>query len=396
MWGALRVARGRAGWRDRVIDVAPATGLWLAGLLDIAFGLSDAVGSASAFTTVVPMSAICALLVFRRWAPLPVLGGILAVIAVPVWFLSLDLGYWGEFVPWLVALYSCARHEHRAVPRAAGLALSAVALAVIALRFPQMANPGDLLYDGALLVAAWMLGLFARSWARYRDDALRQEAERSQAEARARQTERVRIARELHDVISHTITVVVMQAGGARLAAERDPAIAPQALARIETLGQESLAELRTLLAVLREDDAQGEPGEPGPQPGLDQLPALCDRMRALGLPVRLHGATGAALPPGVQLAAYRIVQEALTNVLKHAGAAETDVTIGPLGDGTLVVEIVNAAPARPRSLLAGPRRGLTGMTERVAALGGEVAFVPHDDGGFAVHARLPTRERAR
>ena len=161
MWGALRVARPRAGWRDRVIDVAPAIGLWLAGLLDIAFGLSDAVGTASAFTTVIPMTAICALLAFRRWAPLLVLGGILAVIAVPVWFLSLDLGYWGQFVPWLVALYSFARHEQGVVPRTAGLALSAVALTVIALRFPQMANPGDLLFDGALLAWAWVLGRFA-------------------------------------------------------------------------------------------------------------------------------------------------------------------------------------------------------------------------------------------
>ncbi|MGB4137371.1 MAG: histidine kinase [Microbacterium sp.] len=385
--------RPRSGWRGVVLDAVPAIGLWAAGLLDAAYGLSDAVGRSSPLTTLAPMTVICVLLLFRRRRPLPVLCAIVAVIAVPIWVIPLDLGYWGEFVPWLVALYSCARHDERAGRRAAGAAVSAMALTVIAIRFPEMADPGDLLYDAALLAGSWGLGLFARSWARYRDDALREEAVRVQAEERAKRAERVRIARELHDVVSHTITVVVMQAGGARLAAARDPRVAVDALIRIESLGQESLAELRTLLAVLRDDD---DPGDLDPQPGFAEIPELCERMRSIGLPVRLH-TDGAALPSvGVQLAVYRIVQESLTNVLKHAGPVETDVRIGVRPEGGVEVEIGNAPPSRPRTAPDGAGRGLIGIRERVAAIGGEAWPVPRPDGGFTVRAVLPAGDRGR
>lgn len=392
MWGADLSARSRAGWRDVVIDVGPPVGLWLAGLVDMTVGVGNSVGPASPGTSLVPMSVICVLLLLRRRRPLSVLCGIALVIAVPIWFLPLALSYWGQFMPWLLALYSSARHGRRPLHRALGIAISAATLATIAIRFPEISDLGDLLYNATLIVAAWLLGLFARSWSQYRDDAVRQEEKRARAEEAATRAEQVRIARELHDVISHTITVVVMQAGGARLAAGRDPAVAVAALARIETLGQESLAELRTLLTVLREEgDA---PGEIAPQPGLDGIGDLCERMRTLGLPVRLSQEATHGVAAGVQLAAYRVVQEGLTNALRHAGPVPTDVTIRLVSDRLLVVEISNAPPSRPRTRLDGAHRGLVGMRERVAAAGGELHAGQDTGGGFTVRATIPAGER--
>lgn len=391
MWGARRSAQPHIGWRDAVIDVGPPIGLWASGLLDMTLGIGNSIGSASPLTSLVPMTIVCLLLLLRRRRPLSVLCGIAVVITVPIWFLPLALSYWGQFMPWLLALYSTARHGDRPLWRALGIVISAAMLTVIAIRFPEISDPGDLLYNGTLIVGAWLLGLFARSWSQYRDDAVRQEAERARAEEAAKRSERARIARELHDVISHTITVVVMQAGGARLAAIRDPEVAVTALARIEALGQESLAELRSLLRVLRdEDDA---PGETGPQPGLADIPELCERMRALGLPVRLRQEQVAGVPAGVQLAAYRIVQEGLTNALKHAGPVDTEVRIGSGAGGVLGVEISNAPPFRSPRLLEGAHRGLTGIRERVTAIGGAVDAESRPDGGFAIRAGLPTGE---
>ncbi|QAY61363.1 sensor histidine kinase [Microbacterium protaetiae] len=387
MHGAWR----RAGWRGTVFDVAPAAGLWVAGVLDIVFGLSESVGAAPVASSFVPMTVICALLVLRRRFALLVQIGVAVVIAVPVWVVPLALGYWGEFIPWLVALYSCARHEERMVRQIAGAVVSAVTLTVISLRFPEMADPGDLLYDGVLLAAAFTLGLFARSWARYRDGALRQELERAQADERAATQERARIARELHDVISHTITVIVMQAGGARLAAASDPSVAVEALARIEGLGRESLNELRTLLEVLREDGQA--PEGTAPQPTLSDVDALCAQMRELGLPVQLHTeGVGAALAPSIQLAGYRIVQEGLTNVLKHAGNVDTGVRLASSG-GVMTIE-VSCAPGAGGSSLGGTDHGLLGLRERVAALGGTLMTGPRADGGYLLRAELPLEQR--
>lgn len=387
-WGAKPFWRG---WRDVAIDVVPAVGLWGAGLLDMAYGLSDAVGDASPASSFFPMTAVCLLLVLRRHRPFAVLCAVVLVIAVPIWFLPLSLGYWGEFIPWLVALYSCARHEGRIALRAAGAGVSAATLAVIAIRFPEMADPGDMLYDGALLAGSWVLGLFARSWSRYRDDALRRDVEQAQAEERAVVAERSRIARELHDVISHTITVIVMQAGGARLAAQSDPAVAVAALGRIERLGQDSLGELRTLLAVLGgAEDGSHAAGAAAPQPTLADIPELCERMRGLGLPVSL-GLSDAidGVPAGVQLAGFRVVQEGLTNVLKHAGPVRTRVRVRRERHGLLRLQVCNE-PGRPAGSVPSGQHGLMGLRERVAALGGAFSAGPLPDGGFAVSADLP------
>lgn len=380
------------GWRRRdvLFDVVPAAVLLVVGELEIPFRLTFPVGSGSGATAVVPIVVCCCALLVRRRLPLVALGSILTVAIVPSLLLPMRLGYWGEFLPMLIATYSTGRHLPRRLA-IVGLGMALGGFTCLAVIFAQLRAPGDFLFDAALIIALWALGLFSASWARQRERSLRAELDRARAEERGVQAERARIARELHDVIAHTITVIVVQAGAARLAADGDPAGARKALGEIETLGRGSLAELRLLLAVLRQDDVTD--GGTEPQPTLATLHDLCDRMRGLGLPVRLDDqGCGAALPLGLQLTAYRIVQESLTNVIKHAGSAPTRVRLDRLGpDADFVVEVANEAPVDHGVLgIPGARHGLEGLAERVRALDGRFSCGARPDGGFLVRAELP------
>lgn len=380
---------GRFDWRNIAIDGVPPVLLLVVGLLDIATGLSQPTGTAPAVTAVIPTVIACAALTFRRKQPLAILIVIIAVIAIPPWVFPVALTYWGEFIPWLVAVYSCARHEPGLLRPLMALALAASTLASIAVRFPEMSDPGDVLYNGAFLVASWTLGLFARSWAVHRDNALRAEIESTQAAERASEQERARIARELHDVIAHTITVIVVQAGGGRVAAARDPGAAVTALAQIEELGRDSLGELRALLTVLRGDtDERGDP-----QPTLAGLVDLCERMRRLGLPVSLFVSERAeSLPLGLQLTGYRVVQEGLTNVLKHSGTVDTAVRVGIAEPADRLLITVSSGPGTSSDTVPGAGRGLSGLRERVELMGGELTSHEDADGSFTLSAMLPLR----
>jgi signal transduction histidine kinase len=201
---------------------------------------------------------------------------------------------------------------------------------------------------------------------------------------RAAAEERLRITRELHDVLGHALSVVVVQAGAAEQLLDTDRGAARQALADIARTGRSSLTEIREVLGRLREDEPSGPPPAP---PSLGDLPALVARVEAAGLPVRLRlDPELDALVPGVGLAAYRVVQEALTNCLKHATASTAWVTVTREGDDVLVE--VRDDGAGPTSVMEG--NGLAGMRERVAAYGGEVVAGPADGHGFLVHARIP------
>ena len=205
--------------------------------------------------------------------------------------------------------------------------------------------------------------------------------ERDEGARAAVAEERARIARELHDVVAHAISVIVLQARGARHAdgAERD-----EALKAIESTGAAALAEMRRLLHMLRADD---EAMALAPQPSLDQLEVLVAQVRDAGLPVELRvEGTRRSLPPGVDVSAYRIVQEALTNALKHAGPARAQVSIRYEPDA-LELEIADTGAGATNGDGAG--HGLVGMRERVAVFGGELDSGPHS-GGFTVRARLP------
>jgi signal transduction histidine kinase len=254
-------------------------------------------------------------------------------------------------------------------------------------------GPGPTSTTVPLLVAgAWFLGRYARTRRLHTEalEAKNRELEAAQHEL-ARQAvteERLRIARELHDVVAHSMSVVAVHAGTGRMVAAADPAAAEKALATIEETTRSALAEMRQLLGILRADGG-AEPAALMPAPGLADLDGLVADVGRSGVEVtlRVHG-DRPAVPPGVDLSAYRVVQESLTNVLKHAGPAkavvdvrytETAVTVEVADDGRGA-----AAPAVPGG------HGLAGMRERVAVHGGALDAGPIDGGGFRVFARFP------
>ncbi|MCX7522299.1 histidine kinase [Microbacterium sp. STN6] len=377
----------RWGWRNLLYDVAPPVVLLALGLIDVfTESLAIVVGSAPAVTAILPGAIACLALLIRRYRPLTTVVIILLAVLLPPLVLPTSLTYWDEFMTLVIAVYSCGRHLRRGWAFV-GLGVAAVGMAILPFEFADMRNAGDILYNSLMLAVAFGIGLLARSWTGYRERSLREAAERAVAEERASQAERARIARELHDVIAHTITVIVMQAGGARLASATDPAIAASTLAQIEELGRASLAELRTLLPLLRAD---GEATSMPPQPTLADVTALCERMRGLGLAVELvtDGDTS-ALPLGLQLTAYRVVQEGLTNAMKHAPSAETGVRIRHiLEPALLTVDVSSTGPAAP-SPLPGAGRGLAGIRERVLLAGGTFGAGAHA-AGFLLHVELP------
>ena len=246
--------------------------------------------------------------------------------------------------------------------------------------FAQSRNIG-LFLTGEILIC-WLLGVFVHSRREAAALAERNAALHRQAE-RALVAERARIARELHDIVAHHLSVVVLQAAGAR-ASDR-PAAA--ALAKIERSGREALNEMRRLLGVLREPT---EGAGVAPQPGVADLAVLAEGVRAAGLPVRLAVESDhVALPAALDVSAYRIIQEALTNVLKHAGPARAEVTVG-CANGAVVIEVTDDGAGDAAADQQASGHGLAGMRERAAMFGGELQAGPRPGGGFAVRARLP------
>jgi signal transduction histidine kinase len=288
-----------------------------------------------------------------------------------------------------VAVYSVAAHAARRTA-VVGLVAALSAFAVYALTNHDIRSgrAGELWAGSFFLVAmiaAWLSGLFVhvrREERSRRDEAadLERRAELAAAE------ERARLARELHDVISHTLSVVVLQAAGARAAGNASAAT----LEKIESSGRESLAEMRRLLDVLRRDRPDGGLA---PQPGPADLSALAVQLCDAGLPVRLTvDGDIADVPAALGLSVYRIVQESLTNVLKHAGPACAEVTVHADTDAVAIDVVDNGVGATDGS---GARHGLVGMRERVALFGGDLSAGPRPGGGFAVHARLPREGRS-
>ena len=236
-----------------------------------------------------------------------------------------------------------------------------------------------------------------------RDRLRRIRAEHAAATRRALDEERALIASELHDVVTHNVSVMIVQAGAARQVLAADPAEATAALLAVEASGRAAMTELRHLLGLLSPAGTgagpDGDGAEAGqdlsPQPGLGQLQPLIGRLTAAGLPVELQvGGVPRALPPGLDLAAYRVVQEALTNVLKHAGKPGTTVRLD-YREADLVVEVADAGRPIPAagpapSGVPGSGRGLLGLRERIALYGGELDAGPRPGGGWLVRARLP------
>jgi signal transduction histidine kinase len=247
---------------------------------------------------------------------------------------------------------------------------------------------------GAVLVYgfSWVLGEFAGARRAYHSEVEARlrllETERDQQATIAVVAERTRIARELHDVVAHAVSVIVVQADGAGYAIRTDPDLAETAVRTISETGREALVELRRLLDVLRSDTDERD--SRSPQPGVSVLPELVDKFRVVGLPTELTVRGDVAeLPAAVGLGAYRIVQEALTNTLKHAGPeAEAQVRIVH-GHDVLEVEVRDTGTLRPQPPADGSA-GLRGMRERAAIYDGELYAGPAPDGGWRVHLVLP------
>ncbi len=245
--------------------------------------------------------------------------------------------------------------------------------------------------------AIWFVADSVRERRRYLAGLAEQAAQRQQAEAErnrlAVQEERVRIARELHDVVAHSLGVVTVQAGVGRRIGAAAPAEALRALRAVEVTGRSALEELRRILGLLRDDETQRP--SLAPTPGITDLGELAEVVRAAGTPVSL-AVTGdaAALPPAAALTVYRIIQEALTNVVKHAGGAAASVRVAAGPDGVRIAVTNDGRAAVPGAAAAGlkvaGRHGIVGMRERAAVFGGTLDAAPLADGGFRVTAFLP------
>jgi len=333
-------------------------------------------------------------LVFRRAAPFASVWLVAIAVALPRLFADVTLPLFGTLGTFAFAVYSCSRHAGRPLDRYALLA-PAFTTTMLTLEIRGFASVSEYSFSIPIFVTAWLAGQALRRWEghsvllREHLDDLTGATEARAASAAA--DERARIARELHDVVAHSLSVMVVQAGSARLRLRADPAHAEGSLRSVEQTGRQALEEMRRMLGVLRTDDQA--PGL-APQPSLRGLPQLVDQMREAGLEIQL-AVTGAQvpLPPGLDLSAYRIVQEALTNALKHAGRTSATVRVAYQPD-RLLLDVSNQPGATPRGRM-NRGHGIVGMRERAALFGGTMKAEPQADGGYRVQAALPIPSQA-
>jgi signal transduction histidine kinase len=391
----------------RAVDAAIALGV---ALLGAASGLAAAAQHKYVPAPTIPLLAAMGLILYpRRRFPGTVLVVMAALTAV---FFALRTSLEGSFVAVLIAAYSSAVYGSRRLAAMLAVAGAAVVLAVgIPDALGHSARVEGLAPVRILLAAAgaWLVGLVIRKQFAARSEhiaVLRERAEliAAQQEERARHAtlaERLRIARELHDIVAHHLSVVVIQSQGAQRTIGRDPARAQAAMVDVERTGRTALDEMRRLLGLLRsgeaaDDEADCADGAYVPPLGLADVADLAERVRGAGLPVSVQTkGEPRDVPEDVGLTVYRIVQEALTNVLKHAGPAHATVQLdfgGSLGV-TVTDDGRGAAAAVAEPAVPGAGRGTAGMRERVAALGGKLTTGPRAGGGFRVHATIPLEQ---
>ena len=328
-------------------------------------------------------------LLVRRRAPLAVLA--LVVVATYAGY-ARGPAVGGSVEAWIalnVALYTVAAHCSRGRALAGAAFVAAFALAFLVPAVVEGAPISDVAGEAVFLGAVWLSGRWVRRRRHATADLERYaatlEAEREALAREAVAAERARIAREMHDAVAHSVSVMVLQAGAAEQVLTTSPERARAALAAIQDTGREAIVELRRMLGLLR-DPQEGAPL--GPQPGVDQLEELLAQVRAAGLPVTLTvQGEPCRLPPGIDRSAYRIVQEGLTNALKHAGPAHADVR---LRYDERAVELEVLDDGRGPHPGGGGGFGLLGMHERAALYGGRLDGGPRPGGGYALRARLP------
>jgi signal transduction histidine kinase len=362
-------------------DVVLALGILVAAFAAISSGEDTWVGYyAIATLGILPLAV-------RRFFPVPVLAAAVAGTA----YAAAD-GSWWPFAA-LVAFYSVGAHAHRRAAVIAGSAgLLVLAIPVVsAIDWSPLGWNDVALFVGRLapLAAAWLLGENLRTRRAYlhglEERAAQLEREQAANARRAAAEEQARIAREVHDVVAHNLSVIIVQATAADAVFASDPAEARRAVRTIGASARRALGELRH---VLGRGDGQS-PAAFAPQPDLSRLGGLLDQVRLAGLDVALEiEGTCRELDPALELSAYRIVQEALTNTLRHAGASRARVTLRYEPDA-LDVEVVDDGAAPP-GVNGAAGQGLIGMRERAATFGGHVEAGSEAAGGFRVAARLP------
>jgi signal transduction histidine kinase len=341
-------------------------------------------------------------LVLRRRHPL---AAYLAIAALCLGYLMRDYPGAGPLLALLVGLYAVAAYAGRR-PALSCLVGTLVVLDTGFILDAENVTVGDVVGITGTFLAAWVLGERMRVRRAYvaavEDRAAQLEREQEVLAQRAVLEERSRIARDLHDIVAHSVSVMVVQAGAARRTVARDPDRAVEAIGQIEATGRATLGEMRRLVGVLRDGASAGrgadarEPTSLLPQPGIDRLPELVQQCREAGLDVTLRTeGRERALPPGVELVVYRIVQEALTNTMQHAGQARAEVEL-TFGDHSVELSVADdGRGAASDDVLReeGPGHGLTGMQERVALYDGRFTAGPRAGGGFRVWAEIPLVE---
>ncbi|MFE7033976.1 sensor histidine kinase [Streptomyces sp. NPDC057621] len=325
-------------------------------------------------------------LALRRRYPLAVFATVLgASLAVG------SSGSWITVLACVVAAYSAVVHSRYRIMAIASLVIAAL-LSGFVFRHADPLVPGWS-SPGFVLLVAGMLASFVRflqlRLASSRDRVTELQEAQEQAMRRAVEEERARIAAELHDVVTHNVSVMVIQAGAARKVMDVMPEQSKEALLAVEAGGRAAMAELRHVMGLLAATD-QEKPDVLEPQPGLAQLDALVARVRAAGTPVSVGlELPPQPLPPGVDLAAYRVVQEALTNTIKHARGAEATLSIG-YTDTNLQIEVTDTGGAKGSPPVESNGRGHLGLRERLAVYEGELTAGPTHAGGYRVTARIP------
>ncbi len=370
--------------RNVLFDVLVAGAVLVVGQLEVWTGAGSTHHQGPPWVQALAYAIGALLLLARRVYPLGVLAGLVAVYVVEFAAVGSPEGF-GVAVPPMVAAYSVARWERRR-PAWWGLVLLLVlGLAWIAFD-PVPATAAERFRQAVWWspwIIAWLVGALVRS------RVVNAEQRRLRRQAMATQAvteERNRIARELHDVIGHSVSIMTVQASAVRRRLSEDQASEREALETVETTGRQALAEMRRMVGVLRQS---GEAPDRAPAPGLTELPRLVEQFRSAGLPVDV-AVTGRAQPlaPGLDLTAYRLVQEALTNSLRHAvSPTHAEVSIGYDAEH---LELAIRDDGQRVSSAAEAGHGLLGLRERVSVYGGSMVARPRPDGGFELIATLP------
>jgi signal transduction histidine kinase len=372
---------------ELISDGLLALALTVFAQLNLRFSIDGSVHYGPGFAAAATTAVATAALALRRRAPLLTVCCVAAAVAGPELVALLTITLWGSFVPLLIALYSVARHG-RARDGLAGAVVTALALVIVMVRVPVIGTVANIPFTLVPFTGAFAAGRILRQrhdrHIEVSERARKLKSDRDEAIRAAIAEERGRIARELHDIVAHCVSVMVIQAGAAEDLLDRDPERARPPLHAVQETGRQAVAELGRMLGLLRGQQAELALE---PQPGTAQLGELAEHMSKAGLPVVLQvEGDPRPLPPGIELALYRVAQEALTNTLKHAGPSAARVVLR-YGDHAVNLDVLDngRSPGTP-----GTGHGLIGMRERVALYGGSLAAGQRPEGGYAVRAVLP------